>query len=345
MKNILIISLNSGGTMGHGKIISSLANYLSEKKKEVTILSDMPFTNNFILNPKVNKINIGMVPHENYTIGGLCHCNQKNKIYSYAIDKNIDCIIFSTFFDLDLVKKFKEINKKTILLSYPIRDTYRLALRQNGAYATFDKVVTLYGPCFTDKKMHNEILVNPLSIVKDKANPKDKSDILVTCGGGGRPSSKIFLKKAIRALNKVIRGTPNKKLKIKIIKGNSKVGITNKNIDTIVWTRNFGSLLASSNIIISEAGFFTMLDLINYEKKAILVPGERIIDNQELRALKLEESGIGKVFFPFEKSSKLAKLILYELNKSYNINKSFDKIKKHFQKFPDLKVAILGELK
>lgn len=345
MKKVLIISLNSGGTMGHGKIISSLANYLCEKNKEVTILSDMPFKKNFNLKRKIIKKNIGMVPHENYTIGGMCHCNQKNKIYSYILNNQIDCVIFSTFFDLSLVKKVKEAGVKAILLSYPIRDTYRLALKQNGAYATFDKVISLYGPCFANKKMWNEVIVNPLPLVSNKISNCKGGDILITCGGGGRPSSKIFLKKAVIALQKVINTIPNKKLKIKLIKGNSKVKIKNKNIETIIWTKDFGSLLSSSNIIISEAGFFTMLDLINYEKNAILVPGERIIDNQELRALKLEEEGIGKVFFPFENPLKLTELILNTLKNPSPNKETFRKLKKKFYNYPSLGEVILNELK
>ncbi len=345
MKRVLIISLNSGGTMGHGKIVSSLANYLSNKNKEVTILSDMPFTKNFDLLKKVVKKNIGMVPHENYTIGGMCHCSQKEEIFDYALKKNIECVIFSTFFDLNLVKKFKEKGIKTILLSYPIRDTYRLALKQNGAYSTFDKIVTLYEPCFTDKKMRNEILVNPLTLALNQLKKSEKYDILVTCGGGGRPSSKMFLRKVIRAFEKITKISPDRKLKIKIIKGNSKVTIKNKDIEKIIWTKDFASLLSSSRVIISEAGFYTMLDLINYKKNAILVPGERIIDNQELRALKLEEAKIGSVFFPFEKPIKLAEFILHELDRSKSDKDTFDKIKKNFLKYQNLEEAILKELK
>lgn len=345
MKKVLIISLNSGGTMGHGKILSSLANFLINKKKQVTILSDMPFTKNFILNEMVVKKKIGMTPHENYTIGGMCHCSQKEEIYDYAIKNKIECVIFSTFFDLSLVKKFKDSNIKTILLSYPIRDTYRLALKQNGAYVTFDKVFTLYGPCLTDKKMSNETLVNPLKIAEDKKAKIEVCDILVTCGGGGRPSSKIFLKKAVKALEKVINSFPNKKLKIKIIKGNSKVNIKNNKIDTLVWTKDFASLLFSSKVIISEAGFYTMLDLINYKKKAIFVPGERIIDNQELRALKLEELGMGKIFFSFEKYSKLSDFIVKGLEDSKSSDKIFERVKIKFNKYPGLGNSILKELK
>ena len=343
MKNILIISLNSGGTMGHGKIITSLAKFLSKNNKNVTIMSDMSFSRNFDVDKNVNVKNLHEVAHINYTIGGMCDYSQKNETYNFAIENGIDCVILSTFFDLNLVKKFKDKKIKTILLNYPLRDTYRLALKQNKAYAVFDKVMTLYGPEFKDIKMQNEIIVNPLNIAKKEFKKNLKNDILVTCGGGGRPSSKIFLRKVILALRKIVK--ENEDLKITVIRGNSKSDLANDNFETVVWKKDFGSLLSSSKVIISEAGYFTMLDLINYNKKALLIPGERIIDNQEIRALKLEELGIGKIFFPFEKVSKLTSIIRDFLNKENSNKENYQKIVDEFNQYWDLGKVLLEELK
>lgn len=343
MKNVLIISLNSGGTMGHGKIITSLANFLLKNDKNVTILSDMLFSRNFNLNSEVRVKSLKQSPHINYTIGGMCHCNQSNEIYEFAKKQKVECVIFSTFFDLELVKRFKCDKIKTILLSYPIRDTYRLALKQNGAYAEFDKVITLYGPEFKDIEMENERLVNPLKIAKKEINNIVENDILVTCGGGGRPSSKIFLRKVTSALKKVI--DKNKNQKIIVIKGNSKQNISYDWIDTVIWKKDFVNFLSSSRVIVSEAGYYTMLDLINYKKRAILIPGERIIDNQEIRALKLEELGLGKIFFPFEKVSKLSKMIKEELNEKDIDERKYQEVLKLFNQHEDLGEVILEELK
>jgi len=343
MKNILIISFNSGGTMGHGKIITSLANFLSKKNKNVTILSDMSFSRNFNIKNKVNVQKLKDIPHINYTIGGMCDCGQRDEIFRFAMERDVECVVFSTFFDLDLVKKFKSKKIKTILLSYPIRDTYRLSLKQNRAYAVFDKVITLYGLEFKDAKMQNEILVNPLKIAKVKEKNHPYNDILVTCGGGGRPSSKIFLKKVISALKKIIK--KNRKLKVIIIRGNSRSNLSLENVKTIIWTKDFGDLLFSSKVIISEAGYYTMLDLINHNKKAILIPGERIIDNQEIRALKLGEIGAGKVFFPFEKTSKLIRFIKEDLDERNDDNIMFKDISNEFTKYEELGSVFLRELK
>ena len=343
MNRVLIISLNSGGTMGHGKIITSLANFLSQKKKKLTILSDMPFSRNFYVDHKVGVRNVSKIPHINYTIGGMCRCSQSDQIYEFGKRNDIECVIFSTFFDLDLVRKFKNSKVKTILLSYPIRDTYRLALKLNGAYATFDKVISLYSPEFNDKEMPNEILANPLKTAYKKIARTEKNDILVTCGGGGRPSSRLFFKKTFSALKGVIQKT--KTIKITMIRGCSKLNIAHDNIKNIIWTKDFGSIMSSSNLIISEAGYFTMLDLINYNKKAILIPGERIIDNQEIRALKLEELGIGRVFFPFEKASKLYNLINEKLKDKDSDYSAFNQILDQFNKYPDLSDVVLEELR
>ena len=253
-------------------------------------------------------------------------------------------MIFSTFFDLDLVKRFKNGKIKTILLSYHIRDTYRLALKQNGAYSTFDRIITLYGPEFNDNRMPNEILVNPINIAYKKIINMKKNDILVTCGGGGRPSSKMFLKKVTSSLKKLIIDK-NNDIKVIMIKGCSKSKIPNKNIKSIIWTKDFGSMMSSSKLIISEAGYFTMLDLINYRKKAILIPGKRIIDNQEIRALKLQELGIGKVFFLFEKPEKLSDLIIQGLTNKFNDRSVFQSVLDRFNKYPELGKVVLEELK
>ena len=99
--------------MGHGKIITSLANFLSKNNKNVTILSDMPFSRNFDIDKKVNVKNLHEAAHINYTIGGMCDYSQKNEIYNFAIENSIECVILSTFFDLTLVKKFKDKKIKT----------------------------------------------------------------------------------------------------------------------------------------------------------------------------------------------------------------------------------------
>jgi len=140
----------------------------------------------------------------------------------------------------------------------------------------------------------------------------------------------------------------NKSLNVIAIKGSSKYKIHNGNIKSIIWTKHFGDLISSSRLMISEAGYFTMLDLINYKKKAILIPGKRIIGNQEIKALKLQELGIGKVFFPFEKSNRLSNLIIQELEdkqNKFNDRRIYKSISNIFGRYPRLGKVILKEIK
>ncbi|PIZ79797.1 hypothetical protein COY00_03135 [Candidatus Pacearchaeota archaeon CG_4_10_14_0_2_um_filter_35_33] len=97
MKNIMIISLNSGGTMGHGKIITSLANFLSQKKKHVTILSDMHFSKNFNINNKVKIKNLKKIPHINYTIGVCANATKKTKFMNLLKRTTLNVLSFLHF--------------------------------------------------------------------------------------------------------------------------------------------------------------------------------------------------------------------------------------------------------
>ena len=327
MKNVLLISLNSGGTMGHGRIITSLANHLIKSKNKVTIVSEVDYSHFFSLSKNVRKIFVPSTKHVNYTIGGMYNYKHKSRIINILEKEKIDCIIFSTFFDPNLVKEIKKRKIKVILLSYPLRDTFRKALINNKAYDLFDKVISLYDLSTNRRRLKNEILTNPLKIIKSNQKRNPKFDILITCGGGGRPSSTIFMNKVLNALDPILE---RENLRIISICGKSNNKKRVKGIRFIKWSKRFEDIIASSKLIISEAGYFTILDLINNRKSAIFIPGIRIIDNQELRALTLERFRIGKVYFSFEKEQKLTKLIREFLDKDVNNTAKFAEIKKRF---------------
>jgi len=82
-----------------------------------------------------------------------------------------------------------------------------------------------------------------------------------------------------------------------------------ENIKVIKWTEKISKLLDKSDLIISEAGYFTMLDLLLTKTPAIMIPGKRGIDNQELRAVNFELLGIGKIHFPFQEKYKLKRMV------------------------------------
>ena len=87
MKNVLLISLNSGGTMGHGRIITSLANHLIKSKNKVTIVSEVDYSHFFSLSKNVRKIFVPSTKHVNYTIGGMYNYKHKSRIIN-ILEKN-----------------------------------------------------------------------------------------------------------------------------------------------------------------------------------------------------------------------------------------------------------------
>ncbi len=221
-------------------------------------------------------------------------------------NNNISTLIFSTFYDLKILEYCK-INKiKTILISYPLRDSHREAIKSRSYYKNFYSVLTLNEIYNVKKISSNEKIVSPLRTKTKKIPLKEnnKFNVLVTCGGGGRPSSKLFFNKIKQMIPLIMKKHPN--AKIDIIKGNYKLDLKLYNGKIISWSAIFPELLNKSDLIISEAGYYTLVDLISLGKRAILIPGERRIDNQELRAIK------------FKNHSLFVKACLYNLLKNLN---------------------------
>lgn len=329
--------------MGHGRILSALANNLVKHKKSIIIVSDTDYSSFFIFNSNVKFIVLPKTDHVNHTIGGMYSYKYSYKILDIIEKKKVECVIFSTFFDPELVRLIKNKEVKTILLSYFIRDSFRRALINRRAYELFDKIISLYDPSVKTTKLRNEIIVNPLKLVdtKKRTHPKHKYDILITCGGGGRPSSSIMIRRALNAITRVAK--TRKRLNVILISGGSRYYRKINWIKHIKWTHKFEEVLDSSCIVISEAGYYTMLNFINHNKYAIIIPGQRIIDNQELRALELERVGLAKVFFPFEDDHRLSALIEEALdNKNKHVSTS--KINRLFTRHDNLLPAILREL-
>ena len=196
------------------------------------------------------------------------------------------------------------------------------------------------------KRVSNkEFIVSPIKnkiILKERSKVKLKN-ILITCGGGGRPSSKLFFKIIKQIVQEIYWF--DKSIKFTIILGNSNQRLKLQNSNVIKWSNNFLKLLNQHDLVISEAGYFTILDFINAKIPAILIPGERRIDNQELRALKYQESGCGYMYFPNENPKEIVERII-SLKKEWinpqNLSKSYSKLEKDtFNKFPSLEKELV----
>ncbi len=311
MSKIGIVSIGSAGTMGHMSLTTNLAKALSENGHEVHLISEydcMKFSN-----VKKEGFKLHKLPKQAHTksAGGSFDYKHYKELTNYIEKEELSAIIFSTFFDLRVLDFCKKNKINTILVSYPLRDSHRGLIKIRGYYNKFDKVFTLNDITRIETVSKNEEVVSPLSFtikeITDSASQIKK--ILITCGGGGRPSSKKFFRfveKAIKKLNKI-----NATFKFLIISGNSRIKIDEKNCENVFWSNDFHNLLKDHDLIISEAGYFTLIDLLSMKKPAILIPGERRVDNQEMRALKYQEAGCGYAFLPEEDPNEMARAITY----------------------------------
>jgi len=324
--NIAIISLGSGGTMGHMSLTTNLSSKIPKKNK-VFLFSDHNYSDfSNVKKPKFKFIKIPSQKHQK-SVGGKINYLHKKILFSKLEKNKIETLIFSTFYDLEILKYCKKKRIKTILVSYPLRDSHREIVKLRKYYSLFDKVFTLNDLHNPNTISNNEFFVSPtIPENKPAKNIKEVRKILITCGGGGRPSAEIFFKIILEAIKRISKKYSN--IQFTIIKGNSKVKCKSPNVKILKWSNNFHKLLQRQDLIVSEAGYYTLLDLIKLNKPAILIPGERRIDNQELRAIKFQEKGLGWAILPNEESTELSNLVESLIKNSKNLKNK----KKFFNK-------------
>ncbi len=331
MKNTGFLSFNTGGTLGHSTLLTNLANFLSKKSK-VHILSDQIY-NQFSKssNPEIIWWNFDKQEHLKSN-GGCVSIDAKQNILNYIIENKIENVVYSTFFDPGLVNELSKQDIKNIYISYPLRDTFTELFFLREYDDVFDDIIILndlYNNKYSDAvkrsspffpKQHNKVC--------------NSNKILATCGGGGRPSSKNFLNIFRDYCEKIKK---EYEVDITLIKGPNNVEFGFQDIKVIEYTNKILEYIDQSDIVISEAGYFSTHELIARSTPSILIPGERRIDNQELRAIGYEKNKLGYCYMPQEDISVLIdKSVELLKNKSLrtdfiNNNKQyyFDNINRH----------------
>lgn len=304
-KNVGLISLNNGGTMGHMVALTSLAKELTKKfpKKQFYIISEYDYESYSPVEGKnIYYIQIPQQAHKKSGAGCIEYSSQKS-ILQIVKENNLKILIFSTFFDPKLIKEVKKEGVKCILIKYPLRDTHNEIFSYKIFSSLFDRVYTLKD--FINDK-GNENVVNPFLRFHPIKKKRKDFTILVTCGGGGRPSAENLFKLVIPALNKIL--AENKDIKVIISKGQSKE-LDMISAKVVSWIKDIETDLQKADLLISEAGYFTLSDCVSTGTPAILIPGERRIDNQELRALEFEKKNCGFFVFHYEQELFYERLI------------------------------------
>ena len=75
------------------------------------------------------------------------------------------------------------------------------------------------------------------------------------------------------------------------------------------YLKNLPKEFKKSRLVISEAGFNTVNELVATNTPALLIPGFRLLDNQELRAVKSEIFGFDWIFPEYSNTEYLRKKI------------------------------------
>jgi UDP-N-acetylglucosamine:LPS N-acetylglucosamine transferase len=299
MSKVAFISFNTGGTLGHMTLLSKLAKgFINEH--EIHILSEGEYKKHSFLNgPRIQWGRFSEQKHLKSNGGEIKH-NSITEIFDYCVNNNIDYAIYSTFFDSTLVKNLSKVGIKNFYISYPLRDTYSELFFLRQYNSIFNQVIILKD-LYTNKYPKSVKRSNPILSPYQKQENNDKR-ILLTCGGGGRPSSIKFLQ-LMKAYVPAIKNIYD--AEITLIKGPNNKEIEIEDIITLESTNNMQKYIDEAKIVVSEAGYFTTHELISRSKPSILIPGERRIDNQELRSIEYEKKGLGYCVMPEDDTTLL----------------------------------------
>lgn len=307
--SLAFVSFGTAGTMGHMSLITRITEQvLKRTSNHVSIFSEYNYKDFSGL--KSNNLDYVKIPKEE-----MKHSVAGSKDYEYSdllLEELLECgsshVFFSSFFDACLNEKLGEEGLKRYLISYPLRDTYLSIFYEEGFYDYFDKCILLkdISPIPFMDKLENTRLAE-LNL-KDKRRSSFSDDqILIMMGGGGRPSANNFMQLVSNTINFMSEQHPDAYFKVLLGAYNNKNedDYDLPNTEVVKWEENVQQEYEKSKFVISEAGFFTVHELLENQLPAILVPGFRNMDNQELRATHWEFKGLGYYALPTSQEEKL----------------------------------------
>ena len=296
--------------MGHMTIVSRAADRLRRNcTASCMVASDFDFRPSGP--PSLREHTFVRLPEHahQFSVGGCIEFAPVTAILAALNEFKCQIVVFSTFFSVDLVRAVNKAGMRSVLLTFPLRDTHWEAFHLRGYAELFSDVIVfadLYEPT---RDLPNQTRVAPLCSGASRScfSRSVSKKILVLCGGGGRPSSQIMYDLVDSAkLELSERGIA---LDWGISHG-AKARMTRPNeYSGLDWKPDLISWIHEYDIVISEAGFNTVIELVLSGRPALLVPGHRRIDNQELRAIKYEHRGCGVCCFPEEGPACIANRI------------------------------------
>lgn len=314
MKKLGLISFGTGGTSGHMTLITQLANSPELKEVELYVISEYDYLSKAnIGNKSIQWLRIDQQTHQKSLAGRLVHASSQ-QVNDIILENNIDNILFSTFFDTAITKFARQNNVKTNLITYPLRDTFSQYFFLKAFNKEFDNMFILDDIIPYNIYTKNGAITCKQPVQKYKNNILNKkNNILISCGGGGLPSADSFFKLVSGAIPEIL--SLDESIEIDITIGNySNIKIfdhykNNNRVRIHSWIKNWPKKANGSELVINEAGYFSVNELIANESVGILIPGNRRMDNQELRAIIYEKKGFGYCVLPEEGTTGLLKKI------------------------------------
>jgi len=327
-KNIALVSLSSAGTEGHLSVVKGLFKYFKSRKFYPIVISECDYSNSF---PAGCFLKIDQFEKKSeLSLGGAI-----DNIYDLQLSRFLDqitpeAVIFSLFFSPSLVKNIKY---PCYFISCKLRDTHQELFFRKRFYSLFKKVYFMVEASevfktkniflIKDKSFGNVHYCPPiLSIFDKKPTVVKRKKITVTCGGGGLRGSNKLLLVANEALYNMDLGVSSE---ITYITGpfnqsNYELLLSGKSRQ-YEYIKDLPKEFKKSRLVISEAGFNTVNELVATNTPALLIPGFRLLDNQELRAVSSGIFGFDWIFPEYLSTKSLRKKIKNLLNQGI-INKN-----------------------
>ena len=309
---VLLLSLSSLGTLGHTLLLLRLQACLENSGVHALTATDSEWGKagvvqpDFPLKPAVKR----------GSLGGALRTSYWQSLQKIIDDITPMAVVFSTFFCVESLQRIREAGAITVLCTYPYRDTWEEIFLCEGYEDLFDLILLLREPFefFQRTAMREVIGMSNLPNVRRMLPPivqfyptkqakcleerKSTIRILGLFGGGGTPDScrtSTLIREALLSLA-TIPSVETLFLPGPYSESSSDFSITSQDRSPIISGPHVYShgqqLISDSDLVISEAGFSTVWELVRQETPAVLVPSYRNTDNQDLRAYRMHQAGV-----------------------------------------------------
>jgi predicted glycosyltransferase len=153
-------------------------------------------------------------------------------------------------------------------------------------------------------------IVRPIGAVQSNHQDPERPRIVISGGGGGYPGTVEFYNLALKALSEVRRSYPKSEGRLitgPLFKDWYQLNIVN-GVSVVPFDPDSIGTFAAADLVICQSGYNTVTELEQVRTKAILVPAERMSDDQFARANRAAKQNPNFRIFEGSEASELAHL-------------------------------------